>query len=82
VCLMRNALYGLKQALRAWYSRIGSYLVQLVFEKSEAYLNLYYICVGDDTLSLVLYVDDLFIIGGGGLIARCKEYLASGFEMK
>ena len=82
VCLLRKALYGLKQAPRAWYSRIDSYLVQLGFEKSEADPNLYYICVGDDTLILVLYVDDLFITGGEGLIAGCKEDLASEFEMK
>ena len=33
------------------------------FQKSEADLNLYFIMVGDDSLVLLLYVDDLFIIG-------------------
>lgn len=82
MCLLRKTLYGLKQAPRAWYSRIDSYLVQLGFEKSEADMNLYYICVGYDMLILVLYVDDLFITGGEGLIAGCKEDLGSNFEMK
>lgn len=44
--------------------------------------NLYYIVVGDDSLILVLYVDDLFIIGAERLISGCKEDLAMEFEMK
>ena len=31
---------------------------------------------------LVLYVDDLFLIGTDGLIANTKRKLASKFEMK
>jgi hypothetical protein len=52
------------------------------FKKSEANPNLYYIIRGDDTLILILYVDDLFITGGEHLIADCKRGLASEFEMK
>ena len=63
VCRLKKALYGLKQAPRAWYSRIDSYLLSMGFQKSEADLNLYFIMVGDDLLVLLLYVDDLFIIG-------------------
>ena len=77
VCLLRKALYGLKQAPRAWYSRIDSYLLQMGFEKSEAGPNLYYIVCGEDTLILILYVDELFIIGGEELIIDCKMGLSS-----
>jgi hypothetical protein len=82
VCLLKKALYGLKQAPRACYSRIDSYLLQMGFEKSEADLNLYYIVSGEDTLILILYVDDLFINRGEELIVDCKRGLASEFEMK
>eukprot|EP00253_Pinus_taeda_P004373 PITA_04373 len=82
VCWLRRALYGLKQAPRAWYSRIDTYLQQMGFTKSDANPNLYYIVVGDDPLILVLYVDDLFIIGVERLISGCKEDLAMEFEMK
>jgi hypothetical protein len=82
VCLLKKELYGLKQAPRAWYSRIDSYLLQMGFEKSEADPNLYYIIQGEDTLILILYVDDLFIIGGEYLIVDCKRGLSSEFEMK
>jgi hypothetical protein len=37
--------------------------------------------VGEDPLILLLYVDDLFITGAERLISRCKESLASEFEM-
>jgi hypothetical protein len=81
MCLLRKALYGLKQALRAWYSRIDTYLLQMGFEKSDADPKLYYIIRGEDMLILILYVDDLFVIGAEDIIAECKLGLASEFEM-
>jgi hypothetical protein len=81
VCRLKKALYGLKQAPRDWYSRIDAYLQQLGFEKSEADPNLYFIVVGEDPLILLLYVNDIFIIGVGRFISNCKESLASEFKM-
>ena len=81
VCLLRKALYGLKQAPRAWYSHIDTYFLQMGFEKSDVDPNLYFIIRGEDTLILILYVDDLFITGAEDLIAECKLGLASEFEM-
>ena len=82
VCWLRRALCGLKQAPRAWYLTIDTYLQQMGFTKSDVDPNLYYIVVGDDFLTLVLYVDDLFIIGAERLISDYKEDLAMEFEMK
>jgi hypothetical protein len=82
VCILKKELYGLKQAPRAWYLRIDTYLQQMGFEKSEANRNLYFIVVVEDPLILVLYVDDLFIIGAERLIVGCKESRALEFEMK
>jgi hypothetical protein len=81
VCRLKKALYGMKQAPRAWYFRIDAYLQRLGFEKSEVDPNLYYIMVGEDPLILLLYVDDIFIIGAERLINNCKEGLALEFEM-
>jgi hypothetical protein len=53
----------------------------LGFEKSEVDPHLYFIVVGEDPLILLLYVDDIFIIGVERLINNCKESLASEFEM-
>jgi len=63
VCRLKKALYGLKQAPRAWYGWIDSYLQQLGFVKSDANPNLYYLLVENEPLILVLYVDDLLLIG-------------------
>ena len=71
--MLKKALYGLKQAPRAWYSRIDSYLLSMGFQKSEADPNLYFIMVGDDLLVLLLYVDDLFIIGRERPIGSLQE---------
>jgi hypothetical protein len=82
VCRLKKSLYGLKQAPRAWYSRIDRYLKSMGFTKSEVDPNLYFILVGSDPLILVLYVDDLFLIGAEEIIVGCKVDLASEFEMK
>jgi hypothetical protein len=44
--------------------------------------NLDLILVGGHPLILVLFFDDLFLIGAEDLIAGCKVYLASVFGMK
>jgi hypothetical protein len=82
VCRLKKALYGLKQAPRAWYENMDGFLMSLGFNKSVANTNLYYHIVGDECLILVLYVDDLFLIGSEILIAECKRALTSEFKMK
>ena len=52
------------------------------FTKNEEDANLYYIMVGGIPLILVLYVDDLILIGDESLIQDYMEDLAKEFEMK
>jgi hypothetical protein len=82
VCKLKRFLYGLKQSLEVWCSWIDNYLHGMRFTKSEADSNLYYIIVGGESLILVLYVDDLFLTGSKRLISKCKNDLASEYEMK
>ena len=84
VCKLKKALYELKQAPRAWYGQIDSYLQKMGFVKSDADPNLYYLRVGDEDepLILVLYVDDLFLIGSSRLVKDYKENLVAKFDMK
>ena len=79
---MKKALYGLKQAPKAWYERIDSYLMKLGFTRSNVDPNLYFKVDRENPLTLVLYVDDLFLIGADPLIHQCKRELAAEFEMK
>lgn len=73
VCRLKKAIYGLKQAPWAWYERIDRYLVGLGFCKNDVDPNLYFKVFNGDMLILVLYVDDLFVIGEDHLIDRCKK---------
>jgi hypothetical protein len=82
VCRLKKALYGLKQAPRAWYGKIDSFLTSLGFTKSKANPNLYFKVMNDEPIILLLYVDDLFLIGEENLIIDCKKKLAAKFEMK
>jgi hypothetical protein len=68
VFILKKALYGLKQAPRAWYARMDNYLTRLGFSKSHADPNLYYKVVDNSLVIILLYVDDLFIIGEESLI--------------
>eukprot|EP00253_Pinus_taeda_P022731 PITA_22731 len=52
------------------------------FVKSDADPNLYYLVVEEEPLILVLYVDDLFLIGSSRLIEDCKKNLTTKFNMK
>jgi hypothetical protein len=79
VCRLKKALYGLNQAPRTWYGRIDNFLVSF---KSKADSNLYCKIENDDHVILLLYVDDLFLIGNEKLITDCKKKLSSEFEMK
>ena len=68
VCKLKKALYGLKQASRVWYARMDGFLHSLGFSKSIADYNLYFKVVHNHFLILVLYVDDIFLIGDEQLI--------------
>ena len=65
-----------------WYNRIDSFLSSLGFTKSKADSNLYYKVEDANPVILLMYVDDLFVIGVDGLIDDTKMKLAAEFEMK
>jgi hypothetical protein len=77
VCKLRNALYGLKQAPRVWYDMIDGFLKILGFHKSDVDANLYFKVRGNQPVILIMYVDDLFLIGDEGIIAWCKREITS-----
>jgi hypothetical protein len=82
VCRLKKSLYGLKQALRAWYSKMDSYLLSQKFVRCKSDLNVYMLRTVDSLLLLVLYVDDLLIIGcSTSAIAIVKRILHDKFLM-
>jgi hypothetical protein len=81
-CRLKKALYGLKKDPRAWYGCIDSLLTSSGFTKSKADSNLYFKIMDNEPVILLLYVDDLFLIGEEKLIIECKQRLAAEFEIK
>ena len=65
----------LKKAPRTWYGRIDGFLSSLVFTKSKEDSYLYYKVEEGNPVILLLYVDDLFILGMDGLIFDTRENL-------
>ena len=61
---------------------MDKFLMILGFTKSKVDSNLYYKVEEGNPVILILYVDDLFVIGVDGLIADTKRMLAAEFEMK
>ena len=82
MCRLKKDLYSLKQVPRTWYNIIDSFLSSLGFTKSKAYSNLYYKVEERTLVIILLYVDDLFVIGLDGLIADTNRKIAIKFEMK
>ena len=68
-------LYGLKQEPRTWYGGIDRFLSSLGFTNNKVDSNLYYKVDNDNPVMLLLYVDDLFVIGMDGLITDTKRNL-------
>ena len=82
VCKLKKYLYGLKKSPKTWYDRMEIFLTSLGFTKSKEESNLYYKVDEDGVLILLLYVDDLFLIGEDKSIIECKKRIAIEFKMK
>jgi transposase InsO family protein len=84
VCRLKKALYGLKQASRAWNQQFHSVLNTLGFERtySDAGIYVRHQHRGDSLLIVVLYVDDITIMGSSLKdVKQLKEKLSLRYEM-
>ena len=84
VCRLKKSLYGLKQAPRQWYRKFDSFMTDQGYHKTQADH-----CVfvkkfeGGDFLILLLYVDDMLIVGRDqAKIRMLKKALNRTFAMK
>jgi len=53
VCHLHKSLYGLKQASRAWYIRLGDFLLSIGFHTSKVDASLFILTVNHD---ICLYI--------------------------
>ena len=82
VCKLKKVLYGLNQTPKAWYAYIGSYMVKLGFTRSSVDLIRYFKLFQSMTLILVLYINELFLIGSEPLMIEHKKDFSFELEMK
>ena len=63
VCKIQRSIYGLKQASRSWYLHFDEVVKEFGFMKSEDQPCVYKKVSGSAIVFLVLYVDDILLIG-------------------
>ncbi|GKV38830.1 hypothetical protein SLEP1_g46695 [Rubroshorea leprosula] len=84
VCKLKKSSYGLKQAPRQWYRKFDSFMGEHKFAGTESDHCVYVKRYPDgDFLILLLYVDDMLIVGHDTKkIAALKTDLSKSFSMK
>lgn len=76
VCKLHKSLYGLKQSPCAWYARLHTALLAWSLTQSYSDPNLYFAHIGNHTIALLVYVDDILITGNNlQLITKLKTHL-------
>ncbi|GJV60970.1 ribonuclease H-like domain-containing protein [Tanacetum coccineum] len=80
---LKKSLYGLKQAPRQWNAKLTSTLIENGFSQSKSDYSLHTKSDKDVFLALLVYVDDIIIIGNNvSEIEKFKVYLKSKFMIK
>ena len=77
VCLLHCALYGLKQALRAWFEKFNSIVTQHGFTLSPHDAALFVQRSSIGITLILLYVDDMIIIGDDSAGIRSFQHFLS-----
>ena len=83
VCKLQRSIYGLKQAPRSWNIRFDQAIESYGFEKSPDEPCVYKRIQGNAVSFLVLYVDDILLIGNDTkVLLGIKTWLSKHFDMK
>ena len=83
VCKLQRSIYGLKQASRSWNLRFDEVVKEFDFIKNEDEPCVYKKVSGSIVVFLVLYVDDILLIGNDiPTLQNVKQWLGKCFSMK
>ena len=83
VCKLQKSIYGLKQASRSWKLRFDQAVKLFRFLQSPDEPCVYKRCSGNVVVFLILYVDDILLIGNNvGTLSSVKVWLSGQFDMK
>lgn len=83
VCKLQWSIYGLKQASRSWNLQFDEVIKAFGFVQNVEEFCVYKKLSGSSVAFLVLYVDDILLIGNDvKFLESVKEYLNGQFSMK
>ena len=83
VCRLKKSIYGLKQASRSWNLCFDEKIKEFGFLKNEDEPCVYVRASGSSIVFLVLYVDDILLIGNHiPTLRSVKAWLGNCFSMK
>ena len=83
VCKLKRSIYGLKQASRSWNIRFDQPIKSFDFKQNLDESCVYKRHQDKVVIFLVLYVDDILLIGNDvGVMSSVKIWLSSQFDMK
>ncbi|KAK2372365.1 secreted RxLR effector protein [Trifolium repens] len=83
ICKLQRSIYGLKQASRSWNLRFDETVTKYGFIKNEDEPCVYKKVSGSKIVFLVLYVDDILLIGNDvPALQQVKTWLGNCFSMK
>ena len=83
VCKLKRSIYGLKQASRSWNIRFDQAIKSFGFKQNLDEPYVYERHQDNVVMFLVLYVDDILLIGNDvGVMLSVKIWLSSQFDVK
>ena len=83
VCKLQRSIYGIKQASRIWNIRFDEIIKEYGFSQNQDKACVYKKVSGSVVVFLVLYVDDILLIGNDVLVLQSiKIWLSKNFSMK
>ncbi|KAL0463129.1 UNVERIFIED_CONTAM: hypothetical protein Slati_0200500 [Sesamum latifolium] len=83
VCRLQRSIYGLKQASRSWNTRFDEVIRYYDFIKNDYDPCIYKKISGSSVAYLVLYVNDILLIGDDiKMLGDIKVWLSTQFSMK
>ncbi|GJV07396.1 retrotransposon protein, putative, ty1-copia subclass [Tanacetum coccineum] len=83
VCKLQRSIYGLKQASRSWNKRFDEEIKKTDFIQNPNEPCVYMKASGSNVTFLVLYVDDILIMGNNiQMLQEVKSWLCKCFSMK
>ena len=83
VCKLKKSCFGLKQASRQWYKKFDSFMVSQEYRRTAADQCIYVRRFSDGNfVLLVLYVDDMLIVGKDGTMINKLKELSKFFDMR